>query len=151
MAINKSLRFEVLTRDGYRCRYCGATAKTSTLHIDHVLPKSKGGRDDLANLVTACVDCNFGKTDRIIVGIPDGFAITPDPRPARVARMRSMRTSGECVLDCDMIDEFDELDDCRQRVLVWCKTHKKLEWHYVPFDLVSFGGDYRPGHKAVAK
>lgn len=59
---SKRLRFEILKRDGFACRYCGVTAVASPLHIDHVIPKSKGGTDDAANLVTACRDCNLGKS-----------------------------------------------------------------------------------------
>lgn len=67
MAVGKRLRFEVFKRDGFRCFYCGASPLANTLtvklHADHVEPKSKGGEDDAANLVTACVDCNLGKSD----------------------------------------------------------------------------------------
>jgi hypothetical protein len=63
MAIGKRLRFEVLKRDGFRCRYCGASPVGALLQLDHVVPQSKGGTDDAANLVTACRDCNSGKSD----------------------------------------------------------------------------------------
>jgi hypothetical protein len=55
------LRFEILKRDGFRCRYCGAGAKDALLQVDHVKPKAKGGTDAPENLTTACVDCNGGK------------------------------------------------------------------------------------------
>lgn len=55
------LRFKVLTRDNYTCRYCGAKAPDVPLHVDHVLPKSRGGKDVVDNLVTACKPCNEGK------------------------------------------------------------------------------------------
>lgn len=63
---SKRLRFEILKRDGHRCRYCGATAYERRLHVDHVIPESKGGTDDPANLVTACSDCNGGKSDILL-------------------------------------------------------------------------------------
>jgi hypothetical protein len=67
MAVSKRTRFEVFKRDGFRCIYCGATPVNGELvvkfHADHVEPKSKGGEDDPANLVTACQDCNLGKSD----------------------------------------------------------------------------------------
>lgn len=137
--LSKSLRFEILTRDGYRCRYCGASAQTSKLHIDHVLPKALGGRDEAANLVTACADCNHGKSDRKIVGIPAGFALTPDKRPARFAKMlraNKQDTVDGHALDCSRIEEFDELNGDSQLCWVWCVTHKRLEWHSLPFDYV---------------
>jgi 5-methylcytosine-specific restriction endonuclease McrA len=59
------LRFDVFTRDGFRCRYCGASADDGAiLHADHVIPESKGGPTTLENLVTACIDCNLGKSDK---------------------------------------------------------------------------------------
>ena len=59
---SKRLRFEILKRDGFRCIYCGATPIQSPLHVDHVKPEADGGTDDPANLVTACRDCNGGKS-----------------------------------------------------------------------------------------
>lgn len=61
MAVSTRTRFEVLKRDGYVCRYCGRGAPSVVLHVDHVKPRSRGGRDTWANLVTACQDCNLGK------------------------------------------------------------------------------------------
>lgn len=62
MAISKRLRYEVLRRDNHTCRYCGARAPDVGLTIDHVVPVALGGSDAPSNLVTACVDCNAGKT-----------------------------------------------------------------------------------------
>lgn len=61
MAVSQRARFEVLRRDGFRCRYCGADAATATLEVDHVMPVALGGADDLDNLVTSCGPCNDGK------------------------------------------------------------------------------------------
>jgi hypothetical protein len=62
LAISKRLRYEVLTRDNYTCRYCGAFAPIVVLHVDHVVPRKHGGSDKAENLVTACQDCNSGKS-----------------------------------------------------------------------------------------
>lgn len=56
-------RYMVLERDGYTCQYCGAKAPRAELHIDHIVPVSKGGTSDMSNLVTACAECNLGKSD----------------------------------------------------------------------------------------
>ena len=64
--ISTSTRVDVLKRDNYRCVFCGATAKDTQLQIDHIVPFSKGGSHDLGNLQTLCVECNRGKSDRII-------------------------------------------------------------------------------------
>ena len=63
-AIPKSVRFEVFKRDKFTCQYCGAAAPDVILEIDHIKPVSKGGKNDILNLVTACKDCNSGKTNR---------------------------------------------------------------------------------------
>jgi hypothetical protein len=68
MAVTQRIRYEVLRRDGYRCRYCRTSEESATLTVDHVLPTALGGTDDPANLVAACVDCNAGKTSTA----PDG-------------------------------------------------------------------------------
>lgn len=62
MSVSRSLRFQILRRDGHACRYCGATAPEVKLNVDHVLPTALGGTDHAANLVTACADCNGGKS-----------------------------------------------------------------------------------------
>lgn len=60
MSVSKRLRYEILSRDGFTCRYCGAT--DVPLHVDHVLPLALGGTHDSSNLATACADCNSGKS-----------------------------------------------------------------------------------------
>lgn len=62
MAVSRRLRFEVLKRDNHACRYCGETAPTVKLTVDHVVPVALGGADDPSNLVTACQPCNAGKS-----------------------------------------------------------------------------------------
>jgi 5-methylcytosine-specific restriction endonuclease McrA len=50
----------VLRRDNHRCGYCGSAAST----IDHVMPRSRGGKDTWENLVACCLRCNNLKGDR---------------------------------------------------------------------------------------
>lgn len=64
--ITKTVRFEVFKRDSFRCQYCGASAPDVILEVDHIKPVSKGGTNDIMNLVTACRDCNRGKSDRVL-------------------------------------------------------------------------------------
>lgn len=53
-------RHNIMKRDGNRCLYCGSR---QNLTIDHVMPRSRGGRDTWENLATACNDCNVRKGD----------------------------------------------------------------------------------------
>lgn len=58
-------RFRVLNRDDFRCLACGRTgADGAVLHLDHILPRSKGGTDDDDNLQTLCSHCNIGKSNK---------------------------------------------------------------------------------------
>ena len=64
--IPKGMRHEVFKRDNYTCCECGARKSDgATLHIDHKIPVSKGGSDELDNLQTLCSDCNLNKSDVI--------------------------------------------------------------------------------------
>jgi len=62
--ISKKLRFEIFKRDKFTCQYCGRTAPDVVLHVDHIHPVSRGGENDLLNLITSCFDCNAGKAAR---------------------------------------------------------------------------------------
>jgi len=60
------LRFLVMRRDNFKCKYCGrspATDASIELHVDHVLAWARGGRTVLENLQTLCTRCNLGKSD----------------------------------------------------------------------------------------
>ncbi|MCD4728600.1 MAG: HNH endonuclease [Pirellulales bacterium] len=62
--ISDRQRFRILVRDGFRCRTCGASPLTQLgieLHVDHILPWSKGGETTDDNLETKCRQCNLGK------------------------------------------------------------------------------------------
>ena len=50
----------LLQRDNFECAYCGKRAST----VDHVLPRSRGGRDTWENTVASCLRCNNVKADR---------------------------------------------------------------------------------------
>ncbi len=54
-------RRNLMHRDNYMCQYCG---KRSELTIDHVLPRSRGGKDTWDNVVVACLRCNVTKGNR---------------------------------------------------------------------------------------
>ena len=58
------LRFLVMSRDHFRCSACGRSPATTAgviLHLDHIVPFSRGGATDSSNLRTLCADCNLGK------------------------------------------------------------------------------------------
>jgi hypothetical protein len=59
--IPAAVRFQVLRRDGFACTYCGRKPPQVRLHVDHVRSFVSGGSNEVANLRTACEDCNLGK------------------------------------------------------------------------------------------
>jgi 5-methylcytosine-specific restriction endonuclease McrA len=52
---------ELHIRDNFTCFYCGDKREIENLHLDHILPKSLGGKDRKDNLITACCSCNLIK------------------------------------------------------------------------------------------
>lgn len=67
--INLRMRFRVMSRDNFKCCYCGASpAKDPSvqLHIDHKTPWAKGGETTMENLQTLCSKCNLGKSDLLV-------------------------------------------------------------------------------------
>lgn len=54
-------RNRVYKRDNYECAYCGSKKE---LTIDHIIPKSRGGKNTWNNLITCCLSCNLKKGDK---------------------------------------------------------------------------------------
>lgn len=60
-----SLRYDILKRDGFRCKICGSEPSDGVkLHVDHIFPVSKGGKTVPNNLQTLCDRCNMGKSNK---------------------------------------------------------------------------------------
>jgi 5-methylcytosine-specific restriction endonuclease McrA len=57
-------RHTVFARDGHTCQYCGRRLPSSQLSLDHVIPRSRGGRSTWENVVCACLSCNVKKGGR---------------------------------------------------------------------------------------
>lgn len=66
--LSKTMRFEVMQRDGFSCRACGRNARTDgvKLHVDHIKPILHGGLTVIENLQTLCEDCNLGKSAKLV-------------------------------------------------------------------------------------
>jgi len=73
-AIPPSVRWDVMQRDGFKCRYCGRGCPDVELTIDHIISVNDGGVDDFFNLITACKECNAGKGRKSAPDVP----IQPD-------------------------------------------------------------------------
>jgi len=60
--ISEATRWAVWERDDFRCQRCGSRR---FLAVDHIIPASKGGKNELANYQTLCRSCNSSKKDRL--------------------------------------------------------------------------------------
>ena len=77
-------RKNILRRDRFKCQYCSSREQ---LTIDHVLPKSRGGRDTWENLVAACTPCNNKKGNRT----PEEANMTLKRQPFRPSHVMFIR------------------------------------------------------------
>jgi len=93
---NLRQRFAVLASRGFRCDYCGASAKQDgkRLEVEHVIARANGGTHDRTNLVAACRDCNLGKSDLPLpvprfarLTLDDRWDVCECPAPALIASM----------------------------------------------------------------
>lgn len=56
-------RRNIFKRDRYTCQYCGGQPGPKELTIDHLVPKSRGGKSEWTNCVLACLTCNMKKAN----------------------------------------------------------------------------------------
>ena len=136
--ISKKLRFEVFKRDSFTCQYCGKSAPNVILEVDHINPVSKGGTNDLLNLITSCRDCNRGKSDR---KLSDNSMVTKQQQ--EMEELQEKRNQIDMMLewrdelknlDNDVVEifceEFEIATDCevtdegKKRIKKWLKKYK---------------------------
>ena len=81
-------RKNILLRDRYTCQFCGRVLPASELTLDHVMPRSRGGRSSWENLVACCYRCNNRKGDRT----PEeaGLRLVRKPRPFTLHTSRQL-------------------------------------------------------------
>lgn len=61
--VPSSVRYTVLKEAKNKCELCGISSSESPLDVDHIVPRSKGGSNDISNLQALCYRCNRGKRD----------------------------------------------------------------------------------------
>jgi 5-methylcytosine-specific restriction endonuclease McrA len=74
-------RRNIYKRDHYQCQYCGGKAPLGDLTVDHVVPRSEGGRSTWENCVLACLRCNRRKANRTLA--ESGMRLMRAPREPR--------------------------------------------------------------------
>ena len=72
-------RFNVFLRDGFCCQYCDKPFLANDLTFDHVIPRSRGGKTNWENVVTACTKCNLQKANKM----PSNGGVSPIKPPIR--------------------------------------------------------------------
>ncbi len=84
-------RRNIFARDTNRCQYCGKKFAPSELSLDHVLPRSQGGKSTWENVVCCCLDCNVRKGGRT----PEqaGVRLITQPRKPRRSPMITLKLS----------------------------------------------------------
>jgi formate-dependent nitrite reductase cytochrome c552 subunit len=60
--------FKLFERDNFTCIYCGKSSINDgvKLVMDHIYPRNMGGKNDISNMVTSCVECNAQKKDSLL-------------------------------------------------------------------------------------
>ena len=72
-------RRNILRRDNYTCQYCSCYMEKNQCTVDHVVPRSRGGKHEWANVVTCCLRCNRKKSDRTPEEAKMPLLSTPKP------------------------------------------------------------------------
>lgn len=86
-------RRNLFARDASRCQYCGRKFRSSELSLDHIVPRSRGGRTTWTNVVCACMACNVRKGGRT----PDeaGMHLVQKPVQPRFSPVITLHASSE--------------------------------------------------------
>lgn len=128
--LSKRLRFEVFKRDRFTCQYCGAIAPDVVLHVDHIEPVSKGGDNDMLNLITACSTCNSGKSN---IELCDDAAV--QKQRAMIDELSQRREQIEMMLSWR--EGLKTIDDELQQRVIDAWTAVTPGWHLNDAGIVS--------------
>lgn len=90
-SLTKKVRFEVFHRDSFICAYCGVAPPATVLEVDHITPVSKGGTNDINNLITSCFDCNRGKGAKELCSAPESVTAQTAKKRELEAQLKAYR------------------------------------------------------------
>lgn len=150
-SVSKRTRFEVFKRDGFTCQYCGSHPPQSIMHVDHVMPVSKGGSNHIDNLITACQSCNLGKSNVLLSSVPKSInekASEIKEREAQIAGYyeilalvsdRKNREAWDVVAE---IESDPEIDSYNRQMLLSIKRFLDL----IPFMVVKESAEIAASH-----
>jgi hypothetical protein len=139
-AISKRLRYEVMRRDGHACYYCGRKPPEVKLTVDHVVPVALGGTDEPSNLVSACGDCNSGKTSSspdapVVAAVADNAAAWASAVQVAAETMRTEVAAGTQA--CEQFDEtWSRLLGNAPRSDDWCRSVEAFVRNGLPIEVL---------------
>lgn len=79
--ISRQVREEIFQRDDYTCQFCGTRFAFADLTIDHLVPVSRGGLDEMTNYVSCCRSCNERKANLTLPDFADSIKIAIEDLP----------------------------------------------------------------------
>ena len=125
MSLPAKLAAAVRERAAHRCQYClmHQSLQGATFHVEHILPRIKGGTDELANLTLACPSCNLRKADRTTAIDPASGTSVPLFHPGRDIwsehfRFNGSRIEGTTAIGRATVAALDFNHPRRQRIRV---------------------------------
>lgn len=113
-------RFKIFQRDGFRCVYCGRGGREVVLHVDHIVPVSKGGTNDINNLCTSCRECNIGKMTQDVEAKND------------IKHKKHIALFDDGIWNCELHNTVDLTDE----PLAWYRVKFEDKYNCGPMDLV---------------
>lgn len=122
--LSKKLRFEIFKRDDFTCQYCGKHPPECVLEVDHIIPVKEGGDNSEENLITACFDCNRGKSANSLNIKPQSIADKSKETAEREEQIRGYnkifaakkeRLENEAWEVIKELCLYDEKNDCTQK------------------------------------
>ena len=128
------MREKIKQRDNYTCQLCGKQMLDNVgMHIDHIIPKSKGGKTVESNLQVLCSVCNLKKSDKIIATTPkdnQSFIVTtPKDNQSFIATEKDKINQINDNYNLNAI--FIQIDNAIQKAT-------KLGYHYYYFNLTDY-------------
>ena len=123
VGISRKVRFSILARDLFTCRYCGAQADSGVaLVVDHIIPVAHGGSNDPENLIAACQPCNAGK------GAQSPTTAVPTEQD-RQRLIQSVERQREAAILIQQAIQYRA--DHRQRLVnLWCRVFNQNTAEY---------------------
>lgn len=112
--ISTKTRFEVLKRDLFTCQYCYQKPPNVALEVDHLIPVSKGGDNTIDNLITACFNCNRGKSNVKLESVPLTVSVKTEQKKIAIDQYKQYQKILKKERD-QMESDIDSIEEVYQK------------------------------------